>query len=71
MGMKIKYNPRKLMELAVEVMRRTVSEPRKDGKASPLVGAVLRKSDGTVEKFSVRPAYRRQARIEANKKKWK
>ena len=25
------------------------SEPRKDGKASPLVGAVLRKPDGTVE----------------------
>ena len=37
------------MELAIEVMRRTVSEPRKDGKASPLVGAVLRKPDGTVE----------------------
>ena len=28
MGMKIKYNPRKLMELAIEVMRRTVPEPR-------------------------------------------
>ena len=30
-----KYEPRKLMELAIEVMRRTVSEPRKDGKVSP------------------------------------
>ncbi len=49
MGMKIKYNPRKLMELTIEVMRKTVSEPRKDGKASPLVGAVLYKHDGTVE----------------------
>jgi ATP-dependent DNA helicase RecG len=49
MEMKIKYNPRKLMELAIEAMRRTVPEPRKDGKASPLVGAVLRKPDGTVE----------------------
>jgi hypothetical protein len=37
------------MELAIEVMRQTVSEPRKDGKASPLVGAVLYKPDGTIE----------------------
>src|SRR3972149_3423211 len=43
------FSPRKLMELAIEVMRQTVSEPRKDGKASPLVGAVLYKPDGTVE----------------------
>lgn len=35
----MKYNPRKLMEMAIETMRRTVSGPRKDGKASPLVGA--------------------------------
>lgn len=45
-------DPRKLMELAVEVMRQSVSEPRDDGKASPLVGAVLWKSDGTVETAS-------------------
>src|SRR3990167_2037653 len=49
MRIKPKFNPRKLMELAIEVMRRTVSEPRMDGKASPLVAAVLRKPDGTVE----------------------
>ena len=44
-----KLDPRKLMQKAVEVMRQSVSEPRADGKASPMVGAVLRKLDGTVE----------------------
>lgn len=43
------FNPRKLMELAIVAMRQTVSEPRKDGKALPLVGAVLYKPDGTFE----------------------
>lgn len=43
-------DPRKLMELAVDVMRQSVQEPRKDGKANPKVGAVLWKPDGTVEK---------------------
>jgi len=51
---KLSFDPRKLMEQAIEVMRQSVHEPRKDGKASPLVGAVLHKPDGTVEKFSVR-----------------
>jgi len=37
------------MELAVEVMRQSVPEPRADGKASPKVGAVLVKPDGTLE----------------------
>lgn len=37
------------MELAIEVMRKSVYEPRKDDKASPLVGVVLYKPDGTVE----------------------
>ena len=37
------------MEQAIEVMRGSVHEPRTDGKASPMVGAVLRKRDGTVE----------------------
>jgi len=37
------------MELAIEVMRQSVPEPRKDGKARPKVGAVLVKPDGTVE----------------------
>lgn len=43
------FDPRQLMERAIEVMRQSVDEPRKDDKASPLVGAVLRKPDGTVE----------------------
>lgn len=43
------FDPRKLMERAIEVMRQSVHEPRKDDKASPLVGAVLYKPDGTVE----------------------
>lgn len=44
-----KLDPRTLMEQAIKVMRQSVSEPRADGKASPLVGAVLWKPDGTVE----------------------
>ena len=35
------FDPRKLMELAVDVMVKSKQEPRGDGKASPLVGAVL------------------------------
>lgn len=38
-----------MMELAVEVMRRSILEPRTDGKTSPKVGAVLVKPDGSVE----------------------
>jgi len=37
------------MERAIEVMRQSVHEPRKDDKASPKVGTVLRKADGTIE----------------------
>lgn len=37
------------MELAIEVMRQSVREPRQDDKASPKVGVVLRKADGTIE----------------------
>jgi ATP-dependent DNA helicase RecG len=44
-----KLDPRKRMEQAIKVMRQSVSEPRADGKASPLVGAVLWKPNGTVE----------------------
>jgi len=50
MPRKPSFNPRKLMELAVDVMRQSVQESRKDGKANPKVGAVLWKPDGTVEK---------------------
>lgn len=45
-------SPRQLMELAIEVMRQSIPEPRSDGKASPKVGAVLFKPDGTVETAS-------------------
>lgn len=37
------------MEQAIEIMRESVHEPRTDGKVCPMVGAVLRKHDGTVE----------------------
>lgn len=43
-----KFNPRKYMEMAVGVMKKSVHEPRKD-KACPFVGAVLIKPDGSVD----------------------
>ena len=46
---KTRYNPRSLMEQAIEVMRQSVAEPRSDGKVDPKVGAVLYKPDGTIE----------------------
>lgn len=46
-----RFDPRKLMELAVDVMVKSTQEPRGDGKASPLVGAVLW-SDGAVDTAS-------------------
>ena len=49
MGPKKKFDPRKLMEKAIEVMKQSINEPREDGKASPKVGAVLYKPDGTIE----------------------
>lgn len=49
MPKKSKFDPRKMMELAIDVMRQSVNEPRGDGKASPLVGAVIYKPDGTIE----------------------
>lgn len=44
-----KFDPRKHMKKAVDVMMKSVKEPRQDGKASPKVGAVLIKPDGTIE----------------------
>ena len=44
-----KRNPRKMMELAIKVMRQSVVETRDDGKQSPLVGAVLVRPDGQTE----------------------
>lgn len=49
MTAKRKFDPRKLMEKAIEVMRESVHEPRDDGKASPSVGVVIYKLDGAVE----------------------
>jgi ATP-dependent DNA helicase RecG len=49
MATQTKSNERRLMEKAIAVMRQSISEPRADGKASPLVGAVLLKSDGKIE----------------------
>lgn len=46
------FNARQLMEKAVQVMRESVPEPRNDGKASPRVGAVIVKPDGTIETAS-------------------
>ncbi len=46
------FNARKLMVKAIEVMKRSLIEPRTDKKASPLVGAVLLKPDGTVRTAS-------------------
>ena len=43
------FDPRKMMELAVQVMKESVDEPREDGKASPRVGAVLVKPNGNTE----------------------
>lgn len=45
----MKFSPRQLMQRAVDVMRDSLCEPRDDGKASPRVGAVLWKPDGTIE----------------------
>ena len=48
-GAKVSVRSRTLTERAIDVMRKSVAEPRPDGKASPLVGVVLWKPDGTVE----------------------
>jgi len=49
MTSKSRFDSRKLMEMAIEVMKKSVSEPRKDDKAIPLVGTVIYKSDGSIE----------------------
>lgn len=43
-----KFDPKALARLAVDEMRKSVPERRSDGKAMPLVGAVLWFPDGTV-----------------------
>ncbi len=49
MATKTKLNPRKMMDLAVEVMKKSLNEARPDGDVPPKVGTVLWKPDGTVE----------------------
>lgn len=49
MAANLKFDPRKMMEKAIEVMRLSVAESRNDGKPNPLVGAVLVKPDGSIE----------------------
>ncbi|HMP72089.1 MAG TPA: ATP-binding protein [Kiritimatiellia bacterium] len=43
------FDPKKLMEKAVEVMKASVREHRSDDTITPKVGAVLWKPDGTIE----------------------
>jgi ATP-dependent DNA helicase RecG len=45
---KTKPDFRQLMERTVKIMRQSVAESRHDGKASPLVGAVLVRGDGAI-----------------------
>jgi len=46
---RIAFNPRTLMEQAIEVMKRSIHENRDDAKSSPAVGAVIYMPDGTIE----------------------
>lgn len=43
------YTHKELMQMAIDVMNKSVNEPREDGKVPPKVGAVLLFSDGHVE----------------------
>src|SRR5205823_5726482 len=49
MAKKPKFDPRKMMEKAIEVMKQSINEPRADKKASPIVGAVLVKPNGEIK----------------------
>ncbi|OOG73794.1 ATP-binding protein [Algoriphagus sp. A40] len=46
---KKQYSHRDLMQLAIDVMNKSVNEPRPDGKVPPKVGAVLLFPDGRIE----------------------
>jgi ATP-dependent DNA helicase RecG len=46
---KKEYTHKELMQLAIDVMNKSVNEPREDGKVPPKVGAVLLFPDGRVE----------------------
>lgn len=43
------YTHKELMQLAIDVMNKSVNEPREDGKVPPKVGAVLLFPDGRIE----------------------
>jgi ATP-dependent DNA helicase RecG len=43
------YTHKELMQLAIDVMNKSVNEPRADGKVPPKVGAVLLFPDGRIE----------------------
>ena len=45
----MEFSPRELMERAIEVMCDSICEPREDRKASPKVGAVLIRADGSIQ----------------------
>ena len=45
---KKQYTHKELMQLAIDVMNKSVNEPREDGKVPPKVGAVLLFPDGSV-----------------------
>jgi ATP-dependent DNA helicase RecG len=55
--MNIEFDARKFMNIAIEEMKKSVPEPRDDGKINPKVGAVLVFSDG-----SYKIAYRGELR---------
>lgn len=46
---KKKYTHKELMQMAIDVMNKSVNEPRPDGKVPPKVGAVLLFPDGRIE----------------------
>ena len=50
------FNPRQYMLLAIEAMRKSIDEPRTDGKVSPKVGAVIVKSNGDFSEKEILPA---------------
>jgi ATP-dependent DNA helicase RecG len=48
MAKKQQFDKRKFMQLAIDEMKKSIAEPRSDGKASPRVGVVLVSPDGVV-----------------------
>src|SRR5438477_6937837 len=45
-----KFNPRPYMELAIEEMKKSINEPRPDGKVPPKVGAIVVYPNGDIER---------------------